>query len=113
MFHYLGQIWRAVGNNDCIPQPIKSSHFIALIHPTQSTIALPVGTTGPAKCQKKPSCVSTGRTGLVVCIRQVGASYFLPVLDSVTSWHLFRLAREVYRRGFEELSKIEKSLRIY
>ena len=31
--------------------------FIALIHPIQWTIALPVGVTGPAKCQKKTSCI--------------------------------------------------------
>ena len=31
--------------------------FIALIHPIQWTIALPVGTTGPAKRQKKTSCI--------------------------------------------------------
>ena len=32
-------------------------HFIALIHPIQWTIALPVGATGPAKRQKKTSCI--------------------------------------------------------
>ena len=31
--------------------------LIALIHPIQWTIALPVGETGPAKCQKKMSCI--------------------------------------------------------
>ena len=31
--------------------------FIALIHPIQWTIALPVGATGPAKRQKKTSCI--------------------------------------------------------
>ena len=31
--------------------------FIALIHPIQWTIALPVGATGPAKSQKKTSCI--------------------------------------------------------
>ena len=31
--------------------------FIALIHPIQWTIALPVGATGPAKRQKKTSCM--------------------------------------------------------
>ena len=34
--------------------------FIALIHPIQWTIANPVGTDRPAKCQKKTSRVSTG-----------------------------------------------------
>ena len=31
--------------------------FIVLIHPIQWTIALPVGATGPSKCQKKTSCI--------------------------------------------------------
>ena len=31
--------------------------FIAFIHPIQWTIALPVGATGPAKRQKKTSCI--------------------------------------------------------
>ena len=31
--------------------------FIALIHPIQWTIALPVGATDPAKRQKKTSCI--------------------------------------------------------
>ena len=37
----------------------------------QWTIANPVGADRPAKQQEKLSCVSTGRTGLVLCIRQV------------------------------------------
>ena len=32
-------------------------YFIALIHPIQWTIALPVGATGPAKRQKKSFCI--------------------------------------------------------
>ena len=32
-------------------------NFIALIHPIQWTIALPVGATGPAKRQKKSFCI--------------------------------------------------------
>ena len=35
----------------------KFGIFIALIHPIQWTIALPVGATGPAKRQKKTSCI--------------------------------------------------------
>ena len=35
----------------------RKSDFIALIHPIQWTIALPVGATGPAKRQKKTSCI--------------------------------------------------------
>ena len=38
-----------------------NSHFIALIHPIQCTIANPVGADRPAKRQKKTSCVSTSR----------------------------------------------------
>ena len=42
------------------------------LHLTQWTIiANPVGTDQPAKRQKKPSCVSTGRAGHVLCICQV------------------------------------------
>ena len=36
---------------------VKKYNFIALIHPIQWTIALPVGATGPAKRQKKTSCI--------------------------------------------------------
>ena len=45
--------------------------FIALIHPIQWTIAVPVGADQPAKRQKKTSCVSTGWAGPVLCTRQV------------------------------------------
>ena len=45
--------------------------FIALIHPIQYTIANPVSADWPAKQQKKPSCVSTGQAGPVLCICQV------------------------------------------
>ena len=40
--------------NHCIH---KKYFFIALIHPIQWTIALPVGATGPAKRQKKSFCI--------------------------------------------------------
>ena len=54
------------------------SHFIALIHPIQWTIAKPVGADRPAKRQKKTSCVSTGWPVPVLCIRQVVLGiYFL------------------------------------
>ena len=36
----------------------KNYIFIALIHPIQLTIALPVGMTGPAKQQQKQSCIN-------------------------------------------------------
>ena len=39
------------------PKIAYNSLFIALIHPIQRTIALPVGATGPAKRQKKTSCI--------------------------------------------------------
>ena len=52
--------------------------FIALIHPIQWTIADLVGADRPAKCQKKTSCVSTGWSVPVLCIRQVAHGiYFL------------------------------------
>ena len=35
----------------------ETNLFIALIHPIQWTIALPVGATGPAKRQKKTFCI--------------------------------------------------------
>ena len=38
-------------------QLTQNNYFIALIHPIQWTIALPVGATGPAKRQKKTSCI--------------------------------------------------------
>ena len=47
------------------------SPFIALIHCIQWTFANPVVADWPTKWQKKPSCVSTGWGGLVLCIRQV------------------------------------------
>ena len=37
--------------------PYLKGVFIAFIHPIQWTIALPVGATGPAKRQKKTSCI--------------------------------------------------------
>ena len=40
-----------------IPGIEEFINFIALIHPIQWTIALPVSATGPAKCQKKMSCI--------------------------------------------------------
>ena len=45
--------------------------FIALIHPIQWTIAIPVGADRSAKRQKKTSCVSTGWAGPVLCTHQV------------------------------------------
>ena len=39
------------------PKVAEFLNFIALIHPIQWTIALPVGATGPAKRQKKTSCI--------------------------------------------------------
>ena len=50
---------------------IAATHFIALIHPIQWTIAYPVGADRPAKRQKKTSCVSTGQAGPVLCTRQM------------------------------------------
>ena len=55
------------------------AHFIALIHPIQWTIALPVGATGPAKRQKK-DVLYIIPAGPVSSVHSLGgASYFLPV----------------------------------
>ena len=48
-----------------------TSIFIALIHPIQWTIALPVSATGPAKRQKKTSCIDYRQDRSGECIRQV------------------------------------------
>ena len=48
-----------------------STHFIALIHPIQWTIANRVGADRPAKRQKKTSCVSTGHPVPVLCTLQM------------------------------------------
>ena len=45
--------------------------FIALIHPIQWTIVLPVGATSPAKRQERHPVYTTGRTGHGVYIHQV------------------------------------------
>ena len=49
----------------------QNGTFIALIHPIQWTIANPVGADWPAKCQKKTSCVATGRPVPVVYTPQM------------------------------------------
>ena len=60
--------------------------FIALIHPIQWTIANPVCADRPAKRQKKTSCVSTGWSVPVRCIRQVAHGiYFLSRQHDVIS----------------------------
>ena len=64
---------------------ILLTHFIALIHPIQWTIAYPVSADRPVKRQKKTSCVSTGRS-----VRSTSAlarwRVVLPsCLDSMTS----------------------------
>ena len=63
------------------------SHFIALIHPIQWSIANPVGADRPAKRQKKMSCVSIGWPVPVLCIRQVAHGiYFLSRQHDVISF---------------------------
>ena len=59
--------------------------FIALIHPIQWTIALPVGVTDPAKRQKKTSCIEYRQDRSGECIRQVAHRTSSSCLDSVTS----------------------------
>ena len=56
------------------------SHFIALIHPIQWTIALPVGATGPAKRQKKTSCIYYRQDRSQSVHSPGGASYFISCL---------------------------------
>ena len=75
---------------------LLKSDFITLIHPIQWTIANMISVDRPAKCQKKTSCVSTGQACPVLCTRQV--AHRTPCQDSVTSWHLFRLACVLCRR---------------
>ena len=64
---------------------VISVFFIALIHPIQWTIALPVGATGPAKCQKKTSCIEYRQDRSGECIRQVAHRTSSSCLDIVTS----------------------------
>ena len=54
--------------------------FIALIHPIQWTIALPVGATGPAKRQKKTSCIYYRQDRSQSVHSPGGASYFISCL---------------------------------
>ena len=87
------------------------SLFIALIHPIQWTIALPVGATGPAKCQKKTSCIyyrsqSVHSPG--------GASYFISCLplDVIASFSfgVKKCAEEFLQRYvFEVLQRTPQS----
>ena len=58
----------------------KLPHFIALIHPIQWTIALPVGATGPAKRQKKTSCIYYRQDRSQSVHSPGGASYFISCL---------------------------------
>ena len=61
------------------------SGFIALMHSIQRTIALPVGTTGPVKCQKKDVLYILTK-GLIMESAFARWHIVLPsCLDSVTS----------------------------
>ena len=62
--------------NQTLIKPI----FIALIHPIQWTIALPVGATGPAKRQKKTSCIYYRQDRSQSVHSPGGASYFISCL---------------------------------
>ena len=59
---------------------IPTSFFIALIHPIQWTIALPVDATGPAKRQKKTSCIYYRQDRSQNVHSPGGASYFISCL---------------------------------
>ena len=63
-----------------VSHPTKTSPFIALIHPIQWTIALPVGATGPAKRQKKTSCIYYRQDRSQSVHSPGGASYFISCL---------------------------------
>ena len=71
-----------------IHQAFPTGIFIVLIHPIQWTVANPVGADRPAKQQKKPSCVATGRPVSVLCIRQMAphASFLSRQPDVVASF---------------------------
>ena len=76
---------RACVGHAVLSETTTVTHFIALIHPIQWTIAYPVGADRPAKRHKKTSCVSTGRS-----VRSTSAlarwRVVLPsCLDSMTS----------------------------
>ena len=58
----------------------------------------------------RPVLTMTEKAGLVVCIRSVVHRTSFLSIDSVTSSHLFCLARVVYRHVFEELSKFAGKL---
>ena len=55
-------------------------NFIALIHPIQWTIALPVDATGPAKRQKKTSCIYYRQDRSQSVHSPGGARYFISCL---------------------------------
>ena len=57
----------------------KLSHFIALIHPIQWTIAYPVGADWPAKHQKRRPVFPPAGQSIVLVHSPDGMSYFLPV----------------------------------
>ena len=59
---------------------LQNGSFIALIHPIQWTIALPVGATGPAKRQKKTSCICYRQDRSQSVHSPGGASYFISCL---------------------------------
>ena len=61
-------------------ETFKKDIFIALIHPIQWTIALPVGATGPAKRQKKTSCIYYRQDRSQSVHSPGGASYFISCL---------------------------------
>ena len=68
--------------------------FIALKHPIQWTIAVPVGADRPAKrWKKRPVFPPAGPVQYCAVARW--RDLFPSCLDSVTSWHLFRLARDL------------------
>ena len=91
-----------------------NSTFIALIHPIQWTIALPVGATGPAKRQKKTSCIYYQHDRSQSVHSPGGASYFISCLplDVIASFSFGakECAEEFLQRYvFEVLQQIPPS----
>ena len=68
---------------------LVTSFFIVLIHPMQWTIALPVGVTGPTKCQKKRSCIYYRQDRSLSVHSLGGTSYFLSRQCDVIASFLF------------------------
>ena len=70
-------VFKYTNNPVFVFEVLKIYIFIALIHPIQWTIALPVGATGPAKRQKKTSCIYYRQDRSQSVHSPGGARYFI------------------------------------